>query len=124
MTPRMKTKGQTALETSFVILLIVVAISYIVVKANILTYQATTMAKARAVAQGAAFELSMSGITTHLVRIDENVTSGLKADLYVVSKDCIKAQTKFNDSLDTVHAGMMNKWTCNESLYSDTKFNP
>ncbi len=120
----MKTKGQTALETSFVILLIVVAISHIVVKANILTYEATTMAKARAVAQGAAFELSMSGITTHLVRIDENVTSGLQVVLYAVSKDCDAAGVKFNDTINAIHPNLMSNLICSESLYSDTEFNP
>jgi len=124
----MNQKGQSALETGFVVLLIAVAVSNIVAQTLAFNYSIEAMADSRAASQGLALELSLNGITTHLIRIDQNkVLSPLSVDLYVVSEYCTDQpeidylKDQFLHRLDPVEIGI---FRCSPSLYTDSDLTP
>ncbi len=131
-------RGQTALESAFILLFIISSMS--VVTERVVRYgnDITKIAEARALAQGVAMELTMNGTVTHLIRVDEttqNVTvaSGqqtvLAVKLYVLSENCVVAQARFRAVLGEPPGGRMatgtgnsnRGWECNGRLYGDTK---
>jgi len=130
MTPRMDKKGQTALETAFVVLFIITAVWTISARTMRYTEGISKMSVARAVAQGVALELSMKGIKTNLVRIDENASGGtFGVDLYVVSEgprtgECSdQVKNNFMDSLDD--AGIaIKKMVCVDALFRNLDLCP
>jgi hypothetical protein len=117
-------KGQVALEAAFVVLFIVIAVGGIVLKTIDFSRQTEIMSTARTVAQQVAFELSMNGTTTHLIRIDSNNLTEGTVDLYVMSEGCRSAypivKQKFKDALGV---NTVNDFECEHELYQDTKFN-
>ena len=117
MTKKMDKKGQTALETAFVVLFIITAIWAISARTMRYTEDISQISAARAEAQGVALALTMGGTTTHLVRIDENSSSGsLAVDLYVMSEDCDEAETKFRADMGLV----IDALKCESRIYLNT----
>lgn len=124
----MKTKGQTAIETIFVVLFILLAIGAITGHTIVYGHNIEFMASARAAAQGFAMKLTMEGTLTHLVRIDAVITdansvSAKEVDIYVMSEDCTKANTEsfnafFKDVMD-LDAYVVNEVKCSPDLYTD-----
>ncbi len=115
MKSRMKTKGQTALETAFVVLFIIISLWAVTTKTVRYGAGIDKMSQARMKAQGISLELSMEGVTTHLVRVDE--AAGASVDVYVVSENCNEAQTRFSSEIDIA------SWECSNNLYLDEEFN-
>jgi hypothetical protein len=116
--------GQTALETMFVMLFIVIAIGGIF--AQTLSYGLTMqkMSEARVVAQGVAMELSVNGTYTHIVRVDYNGTTAgnVSVNLYLVSENCNLAKNTMSNRIGSVlGAGAVKFSTCGTHLYNDTK---
>jgi len=128
------------LESAFILLFIISSMSIVTERVMRYGNDIQKIAEARALGQGVAMELTMNGVITHLVRVDEttqNVTvaSGqqtvLAVKLYVLSEDCDKAQDRFRAVLGEPPGGRMAKgtddysnrgWVCEERLYGDTKF--
>ncbi len=108
---RIDKRGQTALETAFVVLFIIMAVWAISSRAIRYNSEISQMSRVRVEAQGIALALSARGTTTHLIRIDE---ADHKADLYVVSENCTEAQTAFSARI----SNLINQWNCQQCLYS------
>ena len=125
MTRIMKRKGQTALEGAFVVLFIIVAVGFLMQLAIIYGSNMQRMATARAIAQGVSMDLTMSGTTTHLIRIDESAmtVSGTltpAVDLYLMSEDCDK-EGAFRGPLESADINL-NKFNCTEGLFADKTY--
>jgi len=121
MKPRMRSKGQTALEGTFVLLFIFISINTMFLMALNQGTQITSTAIARSYAQGVALELTMEGTTTHLVRIDESPTGGFVLHV-VTGGDCnAEVRDAFSAKLDSPSVTGAN-WNCKERLYGDTRF--
>jgi hypothetical protein len=109
------------METSFVVLFILIAVWGVVSKAMTINADIGRMSNIRAQAQGLATEMSLKGNTTHLVRIDEATnTNRFRVNLFVVSEGgCGSAiKDRFNASI----GGLMNNFNCTSRLYWDTKY--
>lgn len=117
--------GQTALETMFVMMFIIIAIGGIFTQTIDYGVIIQKTSEARAVAQGVAMELSVNGTYTHLVRVDYNgsVSGNISVNLYMVSENCNTAQSLMSSRLDSVlGAGSINQWNCTGNLYDDRKY--
>mgnify|MGYP001070575053 CR=1 FL=1 len=115
MTKKMDRKGQTALETAFVVLFIITAVWAISARTMRYTDNIGRISEARSLAQGIALSLSMRGTTTHLIRLDE--APDRTVDLYVMSEDCSGAQTASNTGMPRIINPAVGGWTCGQCLY-------
>jgi len=122
---RMKTKGQAALEASFVVLFIIVAVAAILRDTAIYNSQANIMAEARAQAQGAALNLSMGGTDTYIIRVDpvfsEGSSSIIAVDLYYASEACLEGNVAVIQAFDDALTMEINYAGC-ANTYTDEKF--
>lgn len=109
MTKKMRRKGQSALEATFVVLFIALVIIVIFEKTLATGTAMGDMGEARAVAQSVALELSMKGTLTHLIRVDPGEEGGV--DVYAMSKDCGDAEDAFDGKLQ------VDLFRCSEQLY-------
>ena len=123
------------MESAFILLFIISSMAIVTERVKAYGTDIQRIAEARALAQGAAMELTMNGLVTHLVRVDEtteDVTVGsrtqavLAVKLYVLSEDCSAAEDRFRAVLGAPPGGRMASdsagWKCEERLYSDQKF--
>jgi len=99
-----KRKGQVALEAAFVVLFISIAIGGIII----------------AIAQQVAFELTMEGVRTHLIRIDPIDLTDAAVQVHVMSEGCDTPAT-IEDRFKTA-IGPNTVLNCQHKLYTDTKF--
>ena len=121
-------KGQTALESAFVVLFIILAVGVIMNLVLIYGSNIERMATARAVSQGVAMELTMRGTITHLIRVDPNPAAiPPSVDLYVMSEGCTTGtgttdvKNKFGNTLSAAGIGL-STFRCEPGLFKDEKF--
>jgi hypothetical protein len=115
----MTKKGQVALEAAFVVLFISIAIGGIIMKTTVYTRHAEIMSSSRAIAQQVAFELTMEGIKTHLVRIDPIDLEKGAVQVYILSEKCLDAETALKDP-NALGTDVF--VTCKSDFYLDKKF--
>ena len=114
-------KGQVALEATFLVLFIAVAIFVVVARIQTYSYEAEVMSITRARAQAIAAELSMEGTITHLVRVDAENLSNNEVTVWIVSEECDSViYDKFINALPNYNITLTNN-ECSEKLYWDTK---
>jgi uncharacterized protein (UPF0333 family) len=102
----MNKRGQTATESTFVVLFIATAIVAIFAMTTSLSSDIGHMAEARAKAQGIATELTITDdITTYIIRLDEVSTTSV--NIFVVSDDCNSAETALRSEIN------ISTYTCN-----------
>jgi hypothetical protein len=117
-----KRKGQVALEAAFVVLFISIAIGGIIMKTTTYIQHAEVMSRSRAIAQQVAFELTMEGVRTHLIRIDPIDLTDAAVQVHVLSEGCANSggitaiENRFSDAIGNVSVN------CRHELYTDTKF--
>ena len=119
----MKTKkGQVALESMFVVLFIVVAITQIITLVTAYSNDIEKMSIIRTELQGFALERSLDGETTHLIRVDPYGSTS-EYDVYFASEDCTGI-TGIGGDMDLYGFDMsvMNDIKCNEGLTGTTDF--
>ena len=136
---KMKTKGQSALEASFVILFLIIAVGSILGKTNEYGRKIDVMAEARAQAQGVALEQSMLGRDTYVVRVDPIPRTGgpiTGITVFYVSTGCTSSETDACADSETIDDAMADAFrdaireiddeldvnTCCRSPYTDRKF--
>jgi hypothetical protein len=115
-----KRKGQVALEAAFVVLFISIAIGGIIMKTTTYIQHAEVMSRSRAIAQQVAFELTMEGVRTHLIRIDPIDLTDAAVQVHVMSEGCDTPAT-IEDRFKTA-IGPNTVLNCQHKLYTDTKF--
>ncbi len=115
----MKSKGQAAIEGTFILLFILLSINSIFILAIQQSTAITSTAIARVYAQGTAMELTMKGTTTYLIRIDEVDDGGFKLHV-LTAGNCNDVREEFKQKLGDENVAL---WNCKEKLYVDSVFN-
>jgi hypothetical protein len=113
-----RSKGQVALEATFLVLFVAVAIFMVLAKIQGFSTEAEAMSITRSQLQGEALEMTLEGDITHLIRIDEENISEMRIKAWVVAEDCSGIQNRFNDKLPDYEIDV----ECENKLYWDTKY--